>query len=150
VKFADILARHRILWGADPFAGVSVERDDMVRRLEQDLLNLRLRLRQTYVLSSLREEQLSAAIADASGPLRVAAGALLRLQGRGASSPKEALAQLAAELGPEWMRVVSRISEAREQSSLPPGDAPRLMLELIELSGHLSERLSRMERGGRT
>jgi predicted nucleotidyltransferase len=88
VKFVDIVARHRVLWGPDPFAGLAIERVDVIRRLEQDLLNLRLRLRQSYVLTSLREEQLSVAIADAAGPLRVAAAALLGLEGRKAESPK--------------------------------------------------------------
>jgi predicted nucleotidyltransferase len=143
VKFVDIVARHRVLWGPDPFAGLAIERVDVIRRLEQDLLNLRLRLRQSYVLTSLREEQLSVAIADAAGPLRVAAAALLGLEGRKAESPKAALALVAAELGPEWPPAVTQISEAREQAHLPAGAAPALMLRLIELTGLLAARLPR-------
>ena len=63
VKFADISARHRVLFGTDPFAGLRPPRDSLVRRLKQVLLNLQLRLRERYVLVSLREEQLAIVIA---------------------------------------------------------------------------------------
>ena len=46
VKFADIVARHRILFGSDPFATVDPPKDAVVRRLKQVLLNLQLRLRE--------------------------------------------------------------------------------------------------------
>lgn len=39
VKFADILERHKLLWGKDPFAGVAPSRGAMLARLRQILLN---------------------------------------------------------------------------------------------------------------
>ena len=91
VRFADIIARHRVLFGADPIANLDLPRDALIRRLEQVLLNLQLRLRERYVLLSLREEQLALVIADAAGPLRSSAASLLHLEGQATTAPKEAL-----------------------------------------------------------
>src|SRR4051812_7959120 len=103
VKFADVLRRHVVLLGDDPFTGVSLPRAAEVARLRQVLLNLTLRLRQQYMLRSLREEQAALAVADAAGPLRSFAAALLELAGRPAPSPKEALATVVAQLpGSGW------------------------------------------------
>src|SRR6185436_3140946 len=98
VKFADIQARHRVLFGSDPFAGLGTPRDALIRRLRQVLLNQQLRLRERYVMLSLREEQLARVIADAAPPLRASAASLLQLEGRPAAAPKAALEQLVREM----------------------------------------------------
>jgi predicted nucleotidyltransferase len=72
VKFADIIARHEVLYGPDPFVGLSVSREAALHRLLQVLVDLQLRLRERYALSSAYDEQLATAAADAVGPLRPA------------------------------------------------------------------------------
>jgi predicted nucleotidyltransferase len=94
VKFADIRRRRRVLYGHDPFATISVSRDDSIFRLKQTLLNLTLRLRESYIARGSREEQLIATIADTAGPLRSCAAALLELEGATPASAKEALEQI--------------------------------------------------------
>lgn len=49
VKLADIARRPRVLYGDDPFEKISISRHDAITRLQQTLLNLELRLRQTYI-----------------------------------------------------------------------------------------------------
>jgi len=136
VKFADILRRRRVLYGNDPFAGISISRSDKIVRLKQTLLNLTLRLREAYVARGLREEQLVAMIADMAGPLRSCAATLLELEGRPVASPKESLQQVAASLpdGPAREKEISRISEAREKKTLTPGVAAPTFFHLIELA----------------
>lgn len=136
VKFADILRRRRVLYGDDPFAGISISRGDKIVRLKQTLLNLTLRLREAYIARGLREEQLVAMIADTAGPLRSCAATLLELEGRPAASPKEALHQVAASLpdGSEREEKISQISEAREKRALAPGLAAPTLFHLIELA----------------
>ena len=41
VKFADIMRRRRVLYGDDPFAGVSISRTDSIARLKQTLMKAR-------------------------------------------------------------------------------------------------------------
>jgi len=140
VKFADIRSRHRVLFGADPFAALEPTRNAMLARLRQVLLNFILRTRERYALLSLREEQLAPLVADAAGPLRSAAALMLTLQGRAASSPKEALTALAREIDGDWSTVLERLSQARDTAMLPPGTGAPTTLALIELAQALRER----------
>lgn len=133
VKFADIVRRRLVLYGKDPFASVSVSRNDAIFRLKQTLLNLTLRLREAYIARSLREEQLSSVIADAAGPLRSCASTLLELEGRPASSPKAALEEI-AKSSPSVAHDVQLITEARQRHALPPGAAAPALFHLIELA----------------
>lgn len=135
VKFADILHRHRVLHGDNPFARVAPSRQAEITRLKQELLNLTLRLRQRYLMRSLREEQAALVVAEAAGPIRTCAEALLGLQGKPAPSPKEALARVAAGVpGAGWDEVLGHISEARENRALPAGVAGPTILRLVELA----------------
>jgi predicted nucleotidyltransferase len=145
VKFADIARRHRLLYGSDPFAGVSIPRGAEIARLKQTLLNLTLRLREAYVSRSLREEQLAAVIAETAGPLRSCAAALLELEGQQAGSPKEALERVAAALpktgaAADWAGLLAHLSEARQERTLPPGVAGPTLFRLIELAHEMRTR----------
>jgi predicted nucleotidyltransferase len=133
VKFADITRRRLVLYGDDPFASLSVSREDAIFRLKQTLLNLTLRLRETYVSRSLREEQLAVVIADSAGPLRSCASTLLELEGNAAASPKEALEQIAAS-GAKTIEDLQLITEARQRHTLPPGAAAPALFHLIDLA----------------
>jgi hypothetical protein len=145
IKFTDIFARHRVLFGDNLLADLTISREATIRRLRQVLLNLRLRLRERYALVSLREEQLAHLIADSAGPIRASAAALLKLEGRPAGSPKEALHVLTAELpGGPWQPVLEQISEAREQLQLAPGTGSLLLFQLLELTSRLEERIARL------
>lgn len=136
VKFADITRRRLVLYGDDPFASLAVSREDAIFRLKQTLLNLTLRLRETYIARSLREEQLAVVIADTAGPLRSCASTLLELEGNPASSPKEALEQIAATLasGAKSAEDLQLITEARQRHTLPPGAAAPALFHLIDLA----------------
>ncbi|MBL8514558.1 MAG: nucleotidyltransferase domain-containing protein, partial [Betaproteobacteria bacterium] len=99
LKFADIAHRHRVLFGEDPFTGITMPRDALIRRLKQVLLNMQIRARERYMMLSPREEQLVRHIADSAGPLRAAAVSLAELEGKPApESPKAALEQFVAAL----------------------------------------------------
>lgn len=139
VKFLDIEHRHRVLYGADVFARGSIDRASLVRRLCQVLLNLTLRLRERYVMVSLREEQAARVVADLAGPLRSVAMALLELQGRQADSPRAALQTVAAETGAAFAADLELVSRAREQGLLPHGVAVPLLARMIELVTRLHE-----------
>jgi predicted nucleotidyltransferase len=140
-KFADVLRRRRVLHGSDAFASLSVPREAEMFQLKQQLLNLIVRLRAAYVLRSLREEQLALVIADAAGPLRSAAAALLELEGHPADSPKQALETVAASLdGAGWTEALSALSQAREKRAAPSGAAGDTLFRLIDLARRMRER----------
>jgi predicted nucleotidyltransferase len=141
VKFHDIVQRHRVLYGPNPFAHLRIDRGAEVLRLKQVLLNLTLRLREQYVTRSLREEQLLPVIAEAVGPLRAAAAALLTLEGGAPDSPKEALERFASALPQkDWIELVERLSVLRRESTLASGEAAALLFRLIDLAELLRAR----------
>lgn len=134
VKFADILDRHRVVYGPDPFAHLEVSRPATLRRLQQVLINLTLRLRERYALVSLREERLVPVIADVAGPIRAAAATILKLEGKAGVHPKEALQELAGRLrAGAWDKVLMNMSAAREDLDLPPGEPAATLLGLLDL-----------------
>jgi len=146
VKFADVVARHRVLYGSDPFVNIDPPRDALVRRLKQVLLNLQLRLRERYILLSLREEQLALVIADAAGPLRASAASLLHLEGHATPAPKEALEQVVREMNDAALsEALHDISAAREERQLPPGKAGPALIHLLDLTRRLRERVERLQ-----
>lgn len=144
-KFDDIRRRHVVLHGDDLISRLTIRPDALRRRLRQVLLNQTLRLRDSYAERSLREEQAAAAIADAAGPLRSAAAAMLELEGRSASDPKAALAAIVAEAkDPAFDQLLAHISEARERKLLAPGTAASTLFDLARLARWLYERATRL------
>jgi predicted nucleotidyltransferase len=149
VKFSDILHRHRVLHGSDPFVDVTVSDAALLRRLKQVLLNLQIRLRERYVLMSLREEQLGRVIADAAPPLRASAASLLQLEGNPAPSPKKALERVVASLhDPAFTDALNAMTHVRGGDRLEPGDAPKAMIDLMRLTEKLRAHVERLEGRG--
>lgn len=149
VKFADILHRHRVLHGSNPFAGVAVSDAALLRRLKPVLLNLQIRLRERYVLISLREEQLGRVIADAAPPLRASAASILQLEGNPAPSPKKALERVVAAMSdPALDAVLAAMTRVRGGERLEPGQAPAILLDLMRLVEQLRDRVERLEARG--
>jgi len=134
VKFSDIRVRHRVLYGADVFAGMEVDRGAILQRLKQVIINMTLRLRERYVLAGARDEQRVRLIAETSGPIRACAAAILELEGTAASSPKEALQFFVQRLaGPNWNDVVLNLSAARNDLSLSPDVAVATISGVLDL-----------------
>lgn len=133
VKFTDILHRHRVLYGPDPFIDIKVSRASTIQRLKQVIVNLTLRLRERYALVSLREEQLVHVIADISGPIRACAAAILNLQGKHEIHPKEALETLTQQLKGDWSPLLQNMSRTRQHQALASGEESKTVLELLAL-----------------
>ncbi len=140
VKFSDILCRHRVLYGTDPFTNLEVSRVATIQRLQQVILNLTFRLRERYALVSLREEQLVPIIADVTGPIRASAATILSLEGKKGMHPKESLQTFSQKLlGKDWSEILSNMSIAREGKTMKSGDAIHTMLGIIELLQAMSK-----------
>ena len=143
VKFSDILMRHRVVYGTDPVASLSIPREALVRRLKQVLLNLVLRMRQALALYN--DAGQTRALVDALGPLRSAAMSLLQAEGRSAPSSREALTTVAGELNAQWPVAIERVRLLREQGTPVVQDAPALLGTLIECAQALFARANRLQ-----
>ena len=134
VKFADIKARHRVLLGRSPFDSLQITREAAVRRVQQVLLNLELRLREQYVMEGDHEERLEQIIAAATGPVRASAATLLSLRDGRAMAPKAALEELCAS----HEASLGAISTVHRGEHLPAGAARRLFSDVLGLIAQLA------------
>ena len=145
VKYTDILHRHRVLYGQDFFHALKIPRVALLQRLEQDILNLKLRLRERYLMLSLREEKLCPVIADMAAPIRSCAATLLELEGDPRRSPKESLAVLAERLqGSDWTSAFAAMSAVRENRILDSGVAIRAVNSLLGLLEAMYQQIQRL------
>lgn len=98
VEYEDIRQHHRVLAGRDPWSGIAIDRADVRRQLERELMEKLIRLRQAY--ATLRDEpkQLSRVIAGNAGGFFTMLRAVLRLAGRTVPGPSDALIREAAAL----------------------------------------------------
>jgi len=144
-KFSDVLRRHVVLLGPDPFAGVSISRVAQVRRLRQVLLNLLLRLRDMHARHESGSPVVLRMLADSTGAVRTSAASLLLLQGHEVLQPKQALKQVADELAPsKFAAMLDKLSLLQESGTLPEADAESGMVALMELVAAMYKRSSQL------
>lgn len=120
-KVLDIQRRHVVLHGADVFSGITVDRDDVRLRTEQELRNLALRLRRRLIAARNDSHALALAAEDAAVPLAVNLRALLWLRGKVPDEFQPALAiyeVAAAELGldADILAAVRRLRKETDRS----------------------------------
>jgi hypothetical protein len=94
VKFDDIRARHRVIFGEDLLSSLVIDPHALRRALLNDLLESDIRLRERYLHEVGQPERLERVIVDVSSALRACAASLLRLRGEAPASPKLALEAL--------------------------------------------------------
>jgi len=145
-KFTDISRRHRVLYGANPFEGLVVPRAALIFRLRQVLLNMAMRLRESYAERAGRSEQLARLAAETSGALRTCASALLELETGVYHAPKEALTIIVQSAGrAEWTQALAQISSIREGNVVAPDAAAATVAAILEMSAHLRERTEKLK-----
>lgn len=81
MEYADILERHRVLFGDDPFAGLRVDRADLRSQLEHETLGLLLRLRQGVLLAGDDPAEQIKLMAGSLSSLMIVFRGLVRLHG---------------------------------------------------------------------
>ena len=81
IEYEDIRAAHRIVAGRDPWASVSVQREDVQRQLEHELIGKLVRLRQAYVGALEDGRRLTALIAGNAASFLTMLRTTLRLAG---------------------------------------------------------------------
>jgi hypothetical protein len=138
VKFTDIKARHRVLYGNSPLESLEITREATARRVRQVLLNLTLRLREQYVIDGEHEERLARIVADLTGPIRACAATLIALKDGRTLAPKAALEEVFA--GGVWDECLAGISAVHRGEHLPAGATRRLYGEVLRLLVALDER----------
>ena len=138
-KFADILRRHRIVYGKDVLATLKVSRRAEIFRLKQILLNLVLRLREAYAARGHRPEQVARILADTLGPLRAACATLLELEGAPIGDSDAAFATVAASFDAQSRDAAAKLVAAHSGTALG-ADAADVLFGVLELASRVSGR----------
>ena len=142
MEYADILERHRVLYGEPPFAGIEVSPADLRLELEQQAMGKLLQLRRG-VLDTGNDGRRQRELLEASlSTMMVLFRAVLRLHGESPSTDYEALTQAVARragLDAEpFLRVVRHV---RGQAKLGTGEAgdvlPGYLAGVERLVAHL-------------
>jgi len=141
-KFADILRRHRVIFGREVFAATRVPRAPEIFRLRQILLNLTLRLREAYVSRGQRAEQIVRVLADALGPLRAASATLLELEGAPNSDSDAAFKAVATSLGTESEAAAADLFAAHERGAI--AEPQRALVRTIDLVTQIAARAAQL------
>jgi hypothetical protein len=81
MEYADILERHRVLYGTPPFDGINVSRDDLRLQLENQVMGKLLQLRQGALLAGTDRKRQTELITASLSTMMVLFRAVLRLCG---------------------------------------------------------------------
>jgi hypothetical protein len=140
MEYADILERHRVLFGQPPFDGIRVAPADLRLQLEREVMGKLLYLRQGALLAGTDgKRQLEIVMASLSAVMALFR-AVLRLHGERPAADNAVVAERVGALaGFDATPFVRAARHLRDTEKLPSSDAGRV------LDGFLSavERLSR-------
>jgi hypothetical protein len=113
MEYADILERHRVLFGDPPFGGISVDRNDLRLQLEQEALGKLIKLRQGVLASGNEPARQRELLVASASPIMIIFRAFLRLHGEAPPTDNialsEAVAQRAGFDPSAFVRVVRQI-----------------------------------------
>jgi hypothetical protein len=133
MEYADILDRHRVLYGSPPFDGVSVSMRDLRLQLEQQVMGKLLQLRQGALLAGTDGKRQTELIAASLSTMMVLFRAVLRLNGETPAADNAALAQRVGALaGLDATPFVRAVQHVRGERKLEPSDAGAMLTGYID------------------
>ncbi len=86
IEYGEIIDSHRTIFGTDPFAGLSIQADDLRRACEVRVKSHLLHLRENYVECGARPAAVAALVADSAPAFAQLLSRLARLDGHAAAS----------------------------------------------------------------
>lgn len=132
MEYADILERHRVLFGTLPVENVHVEPGDLRRQTEFEAMSKVLRLRQGIMRAGADLKLQVALMRDSHSALMVVFRAALRTAGERAPQERPLLIERVAALsGLDPEPFLRAHAVARADAKVSAQDAPRLLLGLL-------------------
>jgi hypothetical protein len=99
IKFLDMQRYHRVLWGKDVLADLTIARDHVRFRCAQEITNLLLRLRQFYLQRAHRPELIESTLTRAISSFLTSLNTLTELKTGQAATTKPAIIEAAERIG---------------------------------------------------
>lgn len=124
MEYADILDRHRVLYGETPFDGIRVDPRDLRLQLEHEAMGKLLKLRQGLLATGGDGRRQTELLADSLSTIMVIFRAVVRLEGGVPSKDNVALSQAVARYAgfdpAPFERVVRHV---RGEQAISPAEA---------------------------
>ena len=130
LEFGAIISSHRVVFGDDPFDGLTVKDQDVRRACEIGVKGHLLHLREGYVESHGELSAVARLVEASAAALRTLAGNVARLDGQSPATPAALAAHLTTALGPAHGRVLATVL-ALGGTPLAPADAARLFPDYL-------------------
>jgi hypothetical protein len=128
MEYADILERHRVLYGEAPFEGIAVSRSDLRLQVEHQAMGKLLQLRQGIMAASTDSKNQVSLLEDSLSTLMVIFRGVARLQGEVPPQDYEALTNaIAKRAGFSADPFVRVIRHVRRAEKLPREDAVAIL-----------------------
>jgi hypothetical protein len=128
MEYADILDRHRVLFGESPFDGIAVDLKDLRLQLEHEAMGKLIRLRQGTLASGNEGERQLELLTASLSAIMIIFRAFLRLHGEVPAKDNltlvDAVARRAGFDGGAFARVVRHV---RGESSIKPSEASSVL-----------------------
>ena len=114
IEYGEIVERHEIIYGVDPFVGLSIRHEDLRRACEVQVKSHLLHLRENYVECRGRQSDVTALVSEAAPAFALILRRLARLDGAAAETNADLSAYAAGR----------------------PGLDPRVVGDVLAMAGH--------------
>jgi predicted nucleotidyltransferase len=146
-KILDIQERHVVLYGQDPFAGLTIDKQHLRLRTEQELRNLALRLRRRYFAAYDDPAGLALTLARVARGLAVQLSMLLRLAGQpipAEDRTADIFAAAATAFGLD-AEPLARLAALRQSTEPGTDDVATLYNRILDTAGQAAEFAAQMK-----
>ena len=144
MEYADILDRHKILYGEDPFDGIRVDPKDLRLQLEHEAMGKLLKLRQGVLITGGDTKRQIDLLSDSLSTIMVIFRAVLRLEGGVPAKDNIAVSQAVARHADfdatPFERVVRHV---RGEQSIDTNEVGNVIAGYLDGMGKLVEHLDR-------
>jgi hypothetical protein len=117
IEYGEILATHHVIYGLDPFAGMTIRPEDLRRACEVQVKSHLVHLRENYIDSRGRQSEIRELVSEAAPAFAVLLRRLAQLDGFPASTTAELSAYAAKRPGLDPRVVGDVLAMAKDQES---------------------------------
>ena len=133
MEYADILERHRVLYGGAPFDGISVDRGDLRLQLEQEAMGKLIKLRQGALAAGNDGDRQLELLAASVSPVMIVFRAFSRLHGVKPPTDNVSLTQqVASRAGFDGEPIIRVVRHVRDEAKLKPEDGNSVLAGYLQ------------------
>ena len=142
LEYGEILRAHERLFGADPFAGVSISREDLRRACETQIKSHLLHLREGFIEAGGRPQAIAELVTTSAPAFAALLRTVARLDG-GTATDRAGATRDGARAAGLTDGVVSDLIALERRPAIPTTDAARLFPEYLAAVEQLARAVDR-------